>query len=230
MLEPRITARIAGGLYLLTHVTSVAAVLLYGGSGFDSQAALAGRTPVLVGGLLEIVLALAVVGTGIALYPLVRAYSRAVAAGYLALRTLEASVILTGVAVLLPVVARPASATAPGLSSDAASALRLVHDWTFLIGPGLIVPIHTALLAVVLLRCRLVPRIVPILGLVGGPLVGAGNLLVMFGLTEPIAATAIPVFAWELGLAFTLLIRGLRPFGPTGPGTPSVPDPAAVPA
>ncbi len=210
MLRSHTTARVAGGLYYLTHVTSVVAVFLYGGSGFDPNAAVAGRTSVLAGGLLEIVLALSVVGTATALYPLVRRYSAGVAAGYLALRTLEASVILLGVSVMLPVVARPALTTAPALSSEVSAGLHLVHDWTFLIGPGLVVPVHTVLLAWLLWRERLVPRVIAGLGLIGGPLVGAMNVAVMFGLTRVVAPAVVPVFAWEIGLAGYLILRGLR--------------------
>lgn len=210
MSNPRLLAAVAGACYLITHVTSVGAAVLYGGTGFDPDAPLAGRVPVLVGGLLEVVLAVAVVGTAVALYPLLRRHSPATAAGYLGLRTLEASVILVGVVALLPVVARPAVPTGPGLSVDAAWALRLVHDWTFLVGPGLIVPVHTVLLAVCLLRTRLVPRFIPILGIVGGPLVGAMNVAVLFGVTGVVAPAVLPVFAWEIGLASYLLVRGLR--------------------
>jgi hypothetical protein len=211
MFGPRTTGRIAGALYFVTHVTSVAAVLLYGGSAFDPDAALAGRGPVLTGALLEIVLALAVVGTGVALLPLLRRHSSGVASGYLALRTLEAGVIVTGVVVLLPAIARPAVSTAPGHTPDVVAGLRLIHDWTFLVGPGLVVPVHTVLLAALLWRRRLVPRFIPLLGLVGGPLVGAMNLALMFGLTRPLAITAVPVFLWEISLAAWLIVRGIRP-------------------
>ena len=176
MFSSRTTARIAGALYFVTHVTSVGAVILYGASAYDSQSPLAGRSSVLIGALLEIVLAVGVVGTGIALLPLLRRYSSGVAAGYLALRTLEASVILTGVVVLLPVVAQPSLSTSPGLGSDAILSLRLIHDWTFLVGPGLIVPFHTVLLAWLLWRKGLVPRFIPVLGFIGGPLVGVPHV------------------------------------------------------
>ena len=62
-------ARSAAGLYVVTWVTSVAAVPLYGGSSFDPTARLAGRESVLAASLLEVVLAVAVVGTALALYP-----------------------------------------------------------------------------------------------------------------------------------------------------------------
>ena len=65
MASARGTARIAGTCYLVTHVTSVAALVLYApvlnqsryvlGSGADTR--------VLVGGWLEVVLTLAIVGT-----------------------------------------------------------------------------------------------------------------------------------------------------------------------
>lgn len=207
MTESSSLARIGGALYLLTHVTSVAAVVAYGGAPVSP---LATRTAVLAGALLEIVLALAVVGTGVALYPLLRPHSEAVAVGYLALRTLEAGVILVGVVVLLPVVAAPATTAGVPLPAETAAALRLVHDWTFLVGPGLVVPVHTVLLARLLLRRALMPRAIPLLGLVGGPLIGAVNLAVGLGLTDAIAVAAVPVFAWEVSLAVCLLVRGLR--------------------
>lgn len=210
MTTPRATARLAGLLFLITHVTSVGAVILYGGGNLDSSTPLAGRTSVLVGGLLEVVLAAAVVGTAVCLYPLVRGYGPGLASAYVALRTLEASAILTGVVVLLPVVAQPATGASPGLDQAVGDGLRLVHDWTFFIGPGLISPINTVVLAWLLLRDRLVPRAIPMLGLGGAALIGAVNIGVMFGLLRPQPLAAVPIFAWEISLALTLIVRGLR--------------------
>lgn len=209
MSDPRRTARLAGLLYLLTHVTSVGAVALYGGSAFDPDAALADRGPVLAGGLLEVVLAVAVVGTAVALYPLLRTVAHGAAAAYVALRTLEAGVILTGVVALLPVVARPGTTDAPGLGAELATGLHLVHDWTFLVGPGLMSPVNTVVLAWLVYRYRLAPTFIPVLGLVGAPLVGAMNLAVMFGVTTVVPVLVVPIFAWEICLAVHLIRRGL---------------------
>lgn len=202
--------RAAALCYLTTWITSVAAVPLYGGSTFDSGAAPAGRTSVLLGSLLEVLLAVTVVGTAMALYPLLRRHGVGSAIGYLALRTLEAAVILVGVVAMLPVVARPATTAASDLSPDVVAGLHLLHDWTFLVGPGLINPANATVLAVLLWRARLVPRFIPALGLAGSAIVLGMNLLVMFGRTEVVPALAAPLFAWEISLAATLAFRGLR--------------------
>ena len=209
-MTDRSTARLAGALYFLTHVTSVGAVVLYGGSALAGEQ-LPGRTAVLVGALLEVVLAAAVAGTAVALYPLVRRHGRGLAAAYVALRTLEASVILTGVVTLLPAVAAPATTAAPGLGRDSVQALLLVHDWTFLVGPGLVAPIDTVVIAWLLLRSRAVARPIPVLGLVGAVVVGVANLVVVLGLSSPQPLAAVPIFLWEISLAVWLIARGVRP-------------------
>jgi hypothetical protein len=200
----------AGALYFVTHVTSVTALVLYGpvldhpASGPDE--------PVLVGGLLEVICALAVIGTAAALYPSLKRLSPGGALGYAALRTVEAATILTGVVTLLGVVTlRQHSADTVTVAGPV---LVAVHNWTFLIGQGLVVGVDTVVLAHVLYRFQLVPRAIPVLGLVGGPLVFASNLGVMFGAypqeSAITAASALPVFAWEVSLALYLIAKGLR--------------------
>lgn len=214
MTGPRRLALGAAALYLVTWVTSVAAVPLYGGSALDPAAGLAGRGSVLTAGLLEVVLAVAVVGTALALYPLLRPHGPGSAVGYVALRTLEACVIVVGVVAILPAVAQPSITTGPGLDPVVVRALHLVHDWTFVVGPGLINPVNAAVLAALLLRRRLVPRAVPLLGLVGSVLVAGTNIGVLFGVTRPQPLAALPLFAWEVALAACLALRGIP--GPAG--------------
>ena len=191
----------AGILYLVTHVTSVTArAVLFAGP-------LAGDTfdPMLVrlGVLLEVMLALAVVGTSIALYPIVQRASEGLALGYVALRTLEAGVILTGAVAMLTFASFPSE-----------PALLELYDWTFVVGPGLVCPANTLVLAVLLYRSRLVPRFIPVLGLIGAPLVFAINAAKVFGVFGAIESWAgigvVPIFAWEVSLAVYLIIRGVR--------------------
>ena len=68
------------------------------------------------------------------------------------------------------------------------------------------------------LRSELVPRWIPVLGLVSGPLIFASATAVLAGLYEQVSVAgtvaALPVFAWEMSLAVYLLARGFRS-GPT---------------
>ncbi|MEU8517051.1 DUF4386 domain-containing protein [Kitasatospora sp. NPDC048722] len=220
MASPRRLATAAGVCYLVTHVTSIGALVLYGpvlhdagyvtGPGADTR--------VLLGALLEVVLALAIVATAVALYPVVRRHGEGLAAGYVGLRTLEAAVITVGIVSLLAVVALRRH---PGPGADQASlltagrALVAVHDETFLLGPDFVCGADTAVVAYLLYRSRLVPRSVAVLGLVGGPLIFASAVAELFGLYPQLsgagALTALPVFAWELALAVRLLTRGFEP-------------------
>ena len=220
MTSSRRTATVAGVLYLVTHVTSIAALALYGPVLNHADYVLGGGpdTRILVGALLEVVLAMAVIGTAVTLFPVVKRQNEGVALGYAGLRALEASIIVVGIVSLLAVVTLRQHPPAGG--DDAAllttgRALVAVHDWTFLFGPDLVLGTNTVLLAYLLYRSRLVPRFIPVLGLIGGPLVFLAAIGVLFGLytqvSAPAAGSAVPVFAWELSLAFWLIIKGFRP-------------------
>jgi hypothetical protein len=217
----RKTALIAGVCYLVTHVTSVAALILYApvlnrpryvvGAGSDTR--------VLIGGWLEVVLVLAIVGTAVSLFPVVKRHGEGLAIGYAGLRALEAAVIAVGIVSLLAVVTlRQQQAGASGGGAAALVAvgqgLVAVHDWTFLLGPNFVCAIDTLVLAYLMWRSRLIPRFIAGLSLLGGPLLFVSATAVLFGAYQqvswPGAVAPLPVFAWELALAFFLIAKGFR--------------------
>ena len=218
--SPRNIAIAAGAFYLISDVTSVVALILYGpmlgnanyivGSGPDTR--------VLLGAFFEVILAFANVGTAVALFPVVKRWNEGVALGYVALRTLEAAIIAVGVIPLLAVVTLRQAGIA---GTDTASlvtlghALVAFHNWTFLVGPSFTSGANTVLMAYLMYRSGLVPRFIPVLGLVGGPLVFLSGIAVLFGLFVQYSVgggiAAIPEFAWELSLAFWLIVKGFNP-------------------
>ncbi|MEU1424237.1 DUF4386 domain-containing protein [Kitasatospora sp. NPDC005751] len=222
----------AGVLFLVTEVAAVAGLTLYRPllDGTDYVLGAGADNRVLLGALCEVVLALAVVGTGVTLFPVLRRRHEGLALGYVCVRLLEAVVIVLGLVSVLAVVtlrreapaASDAGASSFAAASDAgassfavaAKALIAVHDWTFLLGPNLILGVNTLMLAVLLHRTGAVPRVITVLGLVGGPLICASAVAVLFGryaqLSGPGTAAAVPVFAWELSLAGWLVLRGFR--------------------
>jgi hypothetical protein len=64
-------------------------------------------------------------------------------------------------------------------------------------------------------RSGLVPRIIPLVGLIGAPLLLASDTAVMFGLWEqfslPAGIATLPVALWEFSLGVWLVVKGFRP-------------------
>jgi Domain of unknown function (DUF4386) len=80
---------------------------------------------------------------------------------------------------------------------------------------GFAIGINTTLLASLMYRSQLVPRIIARIGLIGGPAIFASSIAVLFGACEQTstiaAAAALPVFAWEMSLAGWMLAKGFKP-------------------
>src|SRR5689334_2513548 len=99
----------AGVCYLITHVTSVAAPFLYGpilnNAGYAGYiTAPHSDTGVLLGAIFDVVCAMAIVGTAVALFPVVKRQNEGMALGYVGLRTLEAGIIAVGAVSILTAV------------------------------------------------------------------------------------------------------------------------------
>ena len=219
MSSTRRSAVLAGVFFLVAAAASIPALALYQpvlgdptyvlGSGADTR--------VLLGALLEIVTVIAVVGTGVAMYPVVERQNRTAALGYALGRLLEGAMISVGIVSILTVVTlrRDASGADADTLGVVQQALVAVHDWTFLLGPNVALGVNTLLLAWLMHRSGLVPRWIATLGLVGGPLIFASAIAVLLGLYEQVSAVgavaALPVFAWEMSLAVYLVGKGFRP-------------------
>ena len=210
----RRTALAAGALYLLTFI-SIPTLSLYAqvrdpnyvtGPGPD--------TPVIVGGILELVVALAGIGTAVVLYPVLKRQNQAVAMGFVGSRVLEAGTIFVCVVSLLTVVTLRRS----GVGADAlvtARALVAFHDWIFLLGQGTIPAVNALLLGSLLYRSRLVPRALPVLGFVGAALLIASVTATLFDVWGQVSAAsallALPIAVWEFSLGIYLVVKGFRP-------------------
>jgi hypothetical protein len=91
-----------------------------------------------------------------------------------------------------------------------------LHYCTFLLGPGFVVGIGNGLLPGYLMyRSALVPLGMAVLRLVGGPLVIASGVAILFGVFEAgsmwQAIATIPEFFWELSLGIWLIVKGFNP-------------------
>lgn len=216
----RKTSLTAGILYLLTFV-SIPTLSLYGpvhDANYITSSA--SDTPILIGGILEIIVALTGIGTAVALYPVLKKQNEGMALGLVSSRVLEAATIFAGVMFLLTVVTFHQSAA----SAEAAVTSRTLvtmYDRMFLIGQSFMPAINDLLLGLLLYHSRLVPRGLSLIGIIGGPVLLIGTFSVLFGLIgqrEPLAAlSAVPVAVFEFSLGIYLVVKGFKPTD----GTPS---------
>ena len=220
MTSLRKTALVAGVFYLITFI-SIPTLALYGpvenhrdwilGSG--------GHTGILVGGFLEVIVALAGIGTAVTLYPVVKRQNEGAALGFVTTRVVEAVMIFTGVVSLLSLLTLrqdlggAAGANAASLVTTGASHVA-VYKWTFLLSQSLMPAINALLLGSLMYRSRLVPRIIPMVGLIGAPILLASVITTLFRTDHQITVLALgflPVAAWEFSLGVWLAVKGFRP-------------------
>jgi len=215
----RMSAIATGILFLITHVTAIGAVFLYDPVLKNPHYIIEihSDAQVILGALFDVILALAVIGTSVALFPIVKHWNEGIALGYVGLRTLEAVIIAVGVVPLLAIVTlHQHQPMTDGMDKLAlitrGEALLSFHNWTFILGPGLVCGTNTVLMAYLMYTSRLVPRFIPILGLVGGPVIFSFSTIKMFGIQMPLwtEIVVIPIFAWELSLAIYLITRGFK--------------------
>ncbi len=224
MTSHRKTALVAGLLYLLTFI-SIPRLVLYGPilTNPDYVLSSASDTGIFWGAILELIVSIAIVGTGVALYPIVKRQNEGVALGFVMARVFEAGIIVVGIISLLTVVTlRQEVGTTAG--TDAASlvtagrALVATQNWTFLIAQGLLPGINALLLGSLMYRSGLVPRVIPALGLIGGPLMISSVAGQILGVNEQYSAWSaialLPIFAWEFSLGLWLIFKGFRGSAP----------------
>jgi hypothetical protein len=217
-------ARVFGVLYLITFVTSIAALALYqpvldhpvgyiAGAGHDTQ--------ILFAALLELLLIIANIGTAVVIFPIVRRQNEELALGYVTARLIECTFILVGILCVLGIITLK-NQVAGASEATVAYTLAAIKDWTFLLGPGWVVGWGNGLiLGYLMYRSELVPRRAAWLGLIGGPLIIVSGTAVMFASDHPSdtlrslqGLATIPEFLWELFLGVYCTFKGFRPSSP----------------
>ena len=207
-------------LYLITFVTSIAALALYetvlrhpvsyiAGAGHDKQ--------VLFGALLELLLIIANIGTAVVIFPIVRRVNEELALGYVTARLVECTFILVGIVSMLAIITLHQQ-VAGAAEGTVAYTLAAVKDWTFLLGPGWVVGWGNGLiLGYLMYRSGLVPKRWCWLGLIGGPLIIITGTAILFTGNNPShslrslqAILTIPEFARDLFLGVYCTIWGFR--------------------
>jgi hypothetical protein len=221
--EPtRKIALAAGVAYLVTFAASIPQLGLFADVVADPTGYISnpGSNAALQwGSVLELVTAVSGIATAVLLYPVTRRVSRSAAIGFVTSRVVEAALILVGVVAILSVItlqqhyadATGAQAQALGVAGESLVAMR---QWTFLLGPGVMAGVNDLLLGYLLYRSGLVGRVIPIIGLVGGPLILLSDLATILGVwgqvSTPGLLFALPVAVFEFSVGVYLTVKGFR--------------------
>ena len=121
--------------------------------------------------------------------------------------------IVAGAGCLLTVVTlRQAGVGPEGLVTG--QALVGLYDRLFSLSQSTMPAFNALMLAPLLYWSRLVPRVLPTVGMIAAPLLLAGTAAVLFGVVERTSllplVLGIPIALWEFSLGVYLTVRGFR--------------------
>lgn len=224
MDSARKTAIIVGALFLIAMVASI-----LGGSLIEAVIAVPdyltaiseNETQVLIGVLLELMNAIAVLGIGVLMYPIFKRYNQTIALGYLGFRIIETVfctvIVISPLSLLL--LSREFIQTGAADASDylTVGALSIAGRASV---AGLLIPIFLSLggllLYTLLYQSKLLPRFIAVWGFIGAVLILLWNLLETFGIHISAGMVlALPIILNEIFLGFWLIIRGFNPVAST---------------
>jgi len=223
MTATRKAALIAGIAYIATFVFSIPVKFGLWVDVLDKKDFVLGAgsdSGVPLGAMFEVLTALGGIVTAVALYSIARRHSERAALGFVTTRLLEAAIIFVGVFAIMSTytlrndVAGLAGSDTGSLTT-VGQALVAVHDWTFLLGPGLMAALNALMIGSVMYRTRMLPRWIPTLGLIGAPLLIISSSVTLFGgwkqISGPATLLVLPIAIWEFAFGLHMTFKGLRP-------------------
>jgi hypothetical protein len=226
MNADRTNARWAGVFYIIATAAPISTIFFVGFLGGEVAGepipdylakVSANEAQVVVGMLIELIWALAVVGIIVTLFPILRKHNETLALGFSALRFIEAISTIVGSIILLTLLTLSqefVKAGAPDASyfQTMGDLLLAARDWAFLIGSGLVWSLSAVILNYLLYQSKLVPRWLSVWGLFGAILSFATYLLQLFSinLTDFLF---LPIAVQEMVFAVWLIVKGFNSSG-----------------
>jgi len=216
MNSNRKTARIVGVLFITATVAPILTFFFLGSLVAPDYLVnvSVNENQVLIGMLLELIWALAVVGIPVMLFPILKKHNEGLALGFLGFRFIEAVSTIVHSIILLSLLTLSQEFVIAG-APDASYYLTLgtlllaARDWAFMIGSGLVWSLSALILNYILYQSKLIPRWLSGWGLVGATLSFAVYLLQFFSinLTDFLFA---PIAVQEMVFAVWLIVKGFN--------------------
>ena len=216
MNSNKTTEIIVGVLFIIATVFSIRSALFIGSldaPDYLVQVA-ANETQVLIGMLVQLIWALAVVGIPVMLFPILKTQNETLNLGFFSFRILEGVFSIFGIIcqlALLTLSKEYVQAGVPDASYYQASGTLLLaaRDWAFMLGPGLIFALSALILNYVLYHSTLIPRWLSGWGFVGAALLSAAYLLQFFSI-DIVVFVFLPIASQEMAFAVWLIVKGFN--------------------
>ena len=217
------TARIVGGLYIVATVAGVLSVVFLGPTLYAPDYLVAvseNGNQVIIGAFFLFIMALAIAGTAIAIYPILKKHNEALALGVVGGRIVEGVLFVVNVITILSLLTLSqelAKAGAPDASHFQAlgTLLLAAGDWAGNVLAAIVFPLSVLMLYYILYQSKLIPRWLSGWGFIGATLYLAQGLLSLFGLLvyppSSIAPLYLPLAVNEMVLAIWLIVKGFNP-------------------
>ncbi len=217
-------ATTTGVFFILAAVTSIIGLALYDPVLNNPDYLILGAkksNQIVLGAVMELILAITATGTAIMLYPYLRKFNESWGLGYVCFRLLEVVFIVIGTVSVLALVTLSHAytmANAPNMGNFKAigTVLKGIHDWTFMLGPNFMLGINTLIYSSIFYTSKLIPQKIAVIGIVGAVFIFIASLLEMFGFILQISVAgillAIPIFIYEMTLAVWLIRKGFNSF------------------
>ncbi len=212
-----------GWLFVLATVAGVLSVVVMASTLGDEDllaAVQANQDSLLIGQMLIFVMLVAMTGTAVLLWPILKRHSETLALGYVLARTLEVVTIAIGLVagLLLVPLSWSVADGADVAGADVAGAdvlaetLEAASDWTGYLGAQMVFSISALVLNWAFFRYGLIPRWLSVWGLVGVPLMFLSGLLVMFESLNSSASAlnvlVVPLAVQEMAMAVWMIVKG----------------------
>ena len=215
------TARIVGVLFIAATVAGIVSGIFLGPrTESDYLTSISeNEKQVIIGAFFYAIMAVAVAGIAIVIYPVLKKYNEVLALGYVGARLVEGLLFSIGVVSLLTLLTLSKEFVAAG-APDASyfqtlgTLVLAARDWAGMLGSTAFI-LGALMYYYIFYRSKLIPRWLSVWGLIGVPFWIAAELLLMFGVIEPFSTNAIlldiPIAINEIVLAVWLIVKGFNP-------------------
>ncbi|MFQ6114868.1 MAG: DUF4386 domain-containing protein, partial [bacterium] len=168
---------------------------------------------VIIAAFFELIMAVAVAGIPIMIYPILKKHNEGLALAHVGARLIEGVIYIVDAISLLTLLTLSQKFVKAGAPNDSyfqtsGTLLVAVSDWGFSVFATIVFAISALIFNHLLYQSKLIPRFIPVWGIIGAILVFSTGLLALYG--NGLLILWIPIAVQEMVLAVWLIVKGFN--------------------